>query len=245
MQGGHQEDTAEFLGFFEKELLTLVPASASKPTPTVEAEEGWLEVGRKNHAVVMRTITAAESPISRIFRGKFCSTLRAAGQKDSVIIEDWRALRLDIRAVRWAWQPRASISSSRRCCPYSCCTSSASTTTPRGSSSSRSTWRSAWSWRLGVMLAPPVTMRKPVRYKLFVAVYHHGASAAYRSMCFTGRTGGHGRQRALAHVGRAGWCARSLRGSVRAGARAGGGRWAGCWAQRGCVCEGFYRGEGG
>ena len=44
-------------------------------------------------------IRALESPITRIFEGKFRSTLRAPGQKDSVIIEDWRALRLDIQVM--------------------------------------------------------------------------------------------------------------------------------------------------
>jgi len=49
---------------------------------------------------VMRSqITGAESPITRIFGGKFRSTLRAPHQKDSVIVEDWRALRLDIQVI--------------------------------------------------------------------------------------------------------------------------------------------------
>ena len=42
-------------------------------------------------------IKGTESPITRIFGGKFRSTLRAPGQKDSVLVEDWRALRLDIQ----------------------------------------------------------------------------------------------------------------------------------------------------
>ncbi|KAJ6453891.1 hypothetical protein C8R47DRAFT_1329230 [Mycena vitilis] len=62
-----------------------------------EVEDGWLEVGKKNRTVVTRTIKTAESPITRIFGGKFRSTLRAPGQKDSVIVEDWRSLRLDIQ----------------------------------------------------------------------------------------------------------------------------------------------------
>ncbi|KAJ6533424.1 hypothetical protein DFH09DRAFT_1325729 [Mycena vulgaris] len=41
-------------------------------------------------------IKEAESSISRTFGGKFRSTLRAAAQKDSVIIEALRALRIDI-----------------------------------------------------------------------------------------------------------------------------------------------------
>ncbi|KAJ7154047.1 hypothetical protein C8R46DRAFT_911866 [Mycena filopes] len=118
MRGGHQEDAEEFLGFFldtlEEELLAVVAAlspSPARPPPTeaqtqtqthVEeaedvGEDGWLEVGRKNRTVVMRTIKSAESPITRIFGGKLRSTLRAPGQKDSVVVEDWRSLRLDIQ----------------------------------------------------------------------------------------------------------------------------------------------------
>ncbi|KAJ7304688.1 hypothetical protein DFH08DRAFT_51150 [Mycena albidolilacea] len=127
MRGGHQEDAEEFLGFFldtlEEELLAvaagLSPASAPASkrvtaTPSAdgtgravveereeeappETEDGWLEVGRKNRTVVTRTVKSAESPITRIFGGRFRSTLRAPGQKDSVIVEDWRSLRLDIQ----------------------------------------------------------------------------------------------------------------------------------------------------
>ncbi|KAJ7858810.1 hypothetical protein B0H14DRAFT_3864257 [Mycena olivaceomarginata] len=127
MRGGHQEDAEEFLGFFldtlEEELLAvaavLSPASAPaskrvNATLTAggtgravveereeeappETEDGRLEVGRKNRTVVTRTVKSAESPITRIFGGRFRSTLRAPGQKDSVIVEDWRSLRLDIQ----------------------------------------------------------------------------------------------------------------------------------------------------
>lgn len=110
MRGGQQEDAEEFLGFYldtlEEELLLLLNSinaeQASKPTveekevPATK-EEGWMEVGKKNRMVVTRTIKANESPITRIFGGKFRSTLRAPRQKDSVVIEDWRSLRLDIQ----------------------------------------------------------------------------------------------------------------------------------------------------
>ncbi|PCH37812.1 cysteine proteinase [Wolfiporia cocos MD-104 SS10] len=112
MIGGHQEDAEEFLGFFldtlEEELLLLSQSLSPKATPTANEnaeggqgassqDEGWYEVGKKNRSAVTRTIKSSESPITRIFGGKFRSTLRAPHQKDSVTIEDWRSLRLDIQ----------------------------------------------------------------------------------------------------------------------------------------------------
>lgn len=40
---------------------------------------------------------STDSPIQRIFGGKFRSTLKAQFQRESVTIEDWRSLRLDIQ----------------------------------------------------------------------------------------------------------------------------------------------------
>ncbi|KAE9402409.1 cysteine proteinase [Gymnopus androsaceus JB14] len=83
--------------------------------PPEAEEEGWLEVGKKNRTVVTRTasffsfanlmlltryhtqIKSTDSPIARIFGGKFRSSLRVPGQKESAIVEDWRSLRLDIQ----------------------------------------------------------------------------------------------------------------------------------------------------
>lgn len=45
----------------------------------------------------VRQVRATESPITRIFGGKFRSTLKVPHQKDSVLIEDWRSLPLDIQ----------------------------------------------------------------------------------------------------------------------------------------------------
>ncbi|KAF5368763.1 hypothetical protein D9615_010401 [Tricholomella constricta] len=120
MRCGQQEDAEEFLGFFldalEEELLAVVQAlSGHPPAKKVKAkakkqengvdereveeekEDGWLEVGKRNRMVVTRTIKAAETPITRLFGGKVRSTLKAPGQKDSMTVEAWRALRLDIQ----------------------------------------------------------------------------------------------------------------------------------------------------
>ncbi|KAH7906033.1 cysteine proteinase [Hygrophoropsis aurantiaca] len=106
MRGGHQEDAEEFLGFYldtlEEELLSLAsslqPATVSgEKDEHSRQEEGWLEVGKRNRAVMTRTVKSAESPITRIFGGKFRSTLHVPHQKDSAMVEDWRSLRLDIQ----------------------------------------------------------------------------------------------------------------------------------------------------
>ncbi|KAH9981757.1 hypothetical protein BJV74DRAFT_778415 [Russula compacta] len=113
MRGGHQEDAEEFFGFYldtlEEELLTLFASiSPSKPTSATTPKgdereeeslsgEGWTEVGKRNKMVLTRTAKSVESPITRIFGGKFRSTLRTPHQRDSIVVEDWRALQLDIQ----------------------------------------------------------------------------------------------------------------------------------------------------
>ncbi|KAL4068204.1 cysteine proteinase [Scleroderma citrinum] len=111
MRGGHQEDAEEFLGFYldtlEEELLSIASSLQSKTaegqvhcesSQDSAREDGpWLEVGKRNRTAVTRTVKTAESPITRMFGGKFRSTLRVPHQKESVIFEDWRSLRLDIQ----------------------------------------------------------------------------------------------------------------------------------------------------
>jgi ubiquitin carboxyl-terminal hydrolase 10 len=94
-------------------------------------EDGWLEVGKKNRTIITRTVSilfklhshsvralmaiveikAVESPITRIFGGKFKSTLKAPGQKDSVLVEDWISLRLDIQVRIAAYYPSRKFNS--------------------------------------------------------------------------------------------------------------------------------------
>ena len=57
----------------------------------------FLSCSNEEFLTMHQQIKSADSPITRIFGGKFRSTLRAPLQKDSVIVEDWRALRLDIQ----------------------------------------------------------------------------------------------------------------------------------------------------
>ncbi|KAI5985420.1 hypothetical protein EDC04DRAFT_2590262 [Pisolithus marmoratus] len=112
MRGGHQEDAEEFLGFYldtlEEELLSITsslqsknangPGHSERHQNGSTAEDGpWFEVGKKNRTAITRTAKTIESPITKIFGGKFRSTLRVPHQKDSIMFEDWRSLRLDIQ----------------------------------------------------------------------------------------------------------------------------------------------------
>jgi len=63
----------------------------------LQSGEGWTEVGKRNKLMLSRTVKSVESPITRIFGGKFRSTLCAPHQRDSVVVEDWRSLQLDIQ----------------------------------------------------------------------------------------------------------------------------------------------------
>ena len=67
---------------------------ASGPT----ADEEWLEVGRKQKASITRSsgAIASESPVTKIFGGKLRSELRVPGMKNSVTLEPYQPLQLDI-----------------------------------------------------------------------------------------------------------------------------------------------------
>ena len=63
-------------------------------------ENGWLEVGPKQKSAVTRSSGAisTNSPITKIFGGQLRSELRVPGLKDSVTLEPYQPLQLDIGA---------------------------------------------------------------------------------------------------------------------------------------------------
>lgn len=77
----------------------------SVTSPTADASnteaEGWLEVGKKQKAAVTRTAGQqdAPSPITKVFGGHLRSELRVPGLKDSVTLEPYKPLQLDIGAA--------------------------------------------------------------------------------------------------------------------------------------------------
>lgn len=113
MRRGHQQDAEEFLGFLLEGLhdecvlvmrrddsaagMAELPGELHISAPGSE-EKGWLEVGPKQKAAMTRDsgTIVLESPITRIFGGKLRSEFRVPGLKNSVTLEPYQPLQLDI-----------------------------------------------------------------------------------------------------------------------------------------------------
>lgn len=115
MRRGHQQDAEEFLGFLLEglhdecaQILQSLPDISSDVSeimsPTSEKSsltgEGWMEVGPKQKAAITRSsgYTVSDSPITKIFGGNLRSELRVPGLKNSVTLEPYQPLQLDIGA---------------------------------------------------------------------------------------------------------------------------------------------------
>jgi len=61
------------------------------------SEDEWMEVtGPKNKASHTRSTQFSETPISSIFSGQLRSILRISGQKDSITMEPFQSMQLDL-----------------------------------------------------------------------------------------------------------------------------------------------------
>ena len=79
----------------------LSPSDSSPITsPTYPVEGGWLEVGPKQKAAITRSSgsPAVPTPVTKIFGGKLRSEFRVPGLKNSVTLEPYKPLQLDIGA---------------------------------------------------------------------------------------------------------------------------------------------------
>lgn len=74
--------------------------STSNMSDIPSADDGWMEVGHKQKPAVTRSsgTIVTESPVTRIFGGKLRSELKVAGSKNSVTLEPYQPLQLDIGA---------------------------------------------------------------------------------------------------------------------------------------------------
>ncbi|KAL7748229.1 hypothetical protein RI367_006415 [Sorochytrium milnesiophthora] len=107
---GRQEDAEEVLGYlldglhteFVKvlqsvESSTVTPQTNGTPAESADStSDDWLVVGTKHKPVTTRSVDVAQSPISKIFGGKMRSMLRVPGKKESMIVEPFQSLKLDI-----------------------------------------------------------------------------------------------------------------------------------------------------
>lgn len=113
MRRGHQQDAEEFLGFLldgmHDECAAVIKKQADNDTDLTTTPEvasptednGWLEVGPKQKASVTREsgyLNSAPSPVTRLFGGQLRSELRVTGLKNSVTLEPYTPLQLDIGA---------------------------------------------------------------------------------------------------------------------------------------------------
>lgn len=77
--------------------LTAQPKSHTTSAVNGNADdEDWLEVGSKGKTATTRTTEQQESAVTRIFGGQLRSVLRCPGQKDSVTLEPYTSLQLEI-----------------------------------------------------------------------------------------------------------------------------------------------------
>ncbi len=75
-----------------------LPSNERPGDHSVSVDGGWFEVGPKQKSAVTRSsgVIVTESPVTKIFGGKLRSVLRVAGLKDSVTLEPYQPLQLDI-----------------------------------------------------------------------------------------------------------------------------------------------------
>jgi len=119
---GQQQDAEEFLCLYldalEEELPALLASISGRLSASHALEAEEREVSQSDQTEVRSQDFVAnfiESPIARIFGGKFRSPIRGPNQPGPVPTEDWRSLHLDIQhdSIRTVQDALAPISQSQ------------------------------------------------------------------------------------------------------------------------------------
>ncbi|RSH82459.1 uncharacterized protein EHS24_007433 [Apiotrichum porosum] len=236
MRRGYQEDAEEYLGFFlntlHEELLGLYsrvqPARAVAKAATTNGDsertinrpvspgaggegedDDWLEVGKKQKTHVVRTAESKESSVSRVFGGTLRSVLHTPGAKDSVTLEPYQPLQLDVQDAKvssvvdalrhlnepetvggvWSASRNANVDATKQVYidsfpPVLILHLKRFVYDPQEQNVVKRDKPVAYSTELAIpqeIISATKRTAKPVMYRLFGVVYHHGHSA----------TGGH------------------------------------------------------
>ncbi|KAK9466340.1 hypothetical protein V1512DRAFT_208675 [Lipomyces arxii] len=168
--------------------------------------EGWLEVGKKHKVAVTRTISVVVSPITKLFGGQFRSVIQAAHQKPSITLDPYQRVQLDISdpSVYTIEDALAHISQTEVISQYKSSQGDMVEATKQtffetlpkvlilhlkrfhfiidedsGYASIQKITKTI-GYKRSLQIPPecvsPQHRAKPVRYKLFGVVYHHGKS---------------------------------------------------------------------
>ncbi|KAI8900329.1 hypothetical protein BC833DRAFT_582371 [Globomyces pollinis-pini] len=94
---GRQEDAEEFLGFLLDGIHEELLLTVDKPLVAIEKpNDDWIEVGKKNKTVTTQRIEIQPSQITRLFGGQLRSIVKSVGSKESITLEPFQSLQLDI-----------------------------------------------------------------------------------------------------------------------------------------------------
>lgn len=97
---GRQEDAEEFMVFLLDGLHEELLKTIDKPAVEIEQPtDDWKEVGKKNKAVVTQRTERQPSQMTRIFGGSHRSVVKSGNSKESITLEPFQTLQLDISVL--------------------------------------------------------------------------------------------------------------------------------------------------
>ncbi|KAJ3260761.1 hypothetical protein HK103_007324 [Boothiomyces macroporosus] len=109
---GRQEDAEEFMVFLLDGLHEELLKTIDKPAVEIEQPtDDWKEVGKKNKTVVTQRTERQPSQMTRIFGGSHRSVVKSGNSKESITLEPFQTLQLDISSKKIATLEDAIVTS--------------------------------------------------------------------------------------------------------------------------------------